>query len=134
MTDVLTKKQRSLNMSRIRGKWTSQEKLIHNHLKSMKIRHQMHPRIKGRPDVLLTDTNTLIFLDGCFWHKCPKCFKMPRTRRDFWKKKINDNVKRDIKINRILREDGYRIIRIWEHQIKKNENYVKTKIINALAY
>ena len=119
MTDVLTKTQRSYNMSRIKGKWTYQEKMVHNFLKGGKIKHKMHPKIQGKPDILLGD-NTVIFLDGCFWHKCPKCFKMPATREEFWKTKINRNVLKDRETGRILKKQGYRVIRIWEHDIKNN--------------
>ncbi|OGW72083.1 MAG: hypothetical protein A2047_02000 [Omnitrophica bacterium GWA2_41_15] len=121
MTDVLTKEQRSYNMSQIRSKWTKQEWVIHNYLKSQKIRHTMHPNIEGKPDIILKDSNTAIFLDGCFWHKCPKCFKMPRTRTDFWKNKITKNITNDKKTTNRLRKNGYRVVRVWEHEIKKIE-------------
>jgi DNA mismatch endonuclease (patch repair protein) len=108
-------------MSKIKSKWTTQEKIIHNYLKGIKVKHRMHPSIEGNPDVLLTGINTLIFLDGCFWHKCPKCFKIPANRRGFWKKKINNNIKRDKEITRTLRKHGYNVIRIWEHQINQKK-------------
>jgi DNA mismatch endonuclease (patch repair protein) len=116
MTDVLTRTQRSYNMSRIRGKWTSQEKLVHNYLKGRKIQHKMHPPITGKPDILLGE-KTVVFLDGCFWHKCPKCFKMPATRKEFWKAKINRNVLKDRETSRILKKQGYKVVRIWEHDL-----------------
>ncbi len=133
MTDVLTKKQRSYNMMRIRNKWTEQEKLIHNYLKSMKIKHRMHPKIAGNPDILLTDKKTVIFLDGCFWHKCPKCFKMPVTRKEFWKKKIGNNVIKDRKTSRLLKKQGYKVVRIWEHEIRKSPGICTKKIVGASA-
>src|SRR3990172_11269026 len=106
MVDVLTKKQRSYNMSRIKGKWTKQEKFLHNFLKGNKIKHTMHPNLPGKPDILIPDKNTVIFLDGCFWHKCPKCFKMPATREEFWKEKITRNVLKDRETGRILKKQG----------------------------
>jgi len=81
----------------------------------------MHPNIEGKPDIILKDSNTAIFLDGCFWHKCPKCFKMPRTRTDFWKNKITKNITNDKKTTNRLRKNGYRVVRVWEHEIKKIE-------------
>jgi len=120
MTDNLTKEQRSMTMSRIRSKWTGQEKKVHNYLKGHKIKHRMHPKIDGSPDILLKDTNTAVFLHGCFWHKCPKCFREPKTNRSYWLPKIENNVKRDEKNVDTLKTNGYRVIIIWEHQIKKD--------------
>lgn len=120
MSDVLTPKQRSYNMSRIRSKWTEQEKIIHNHLKSRKIRHRMHPNIKGNPDILLKDSKTLIFLDGCFWHRCPRCFSEPASNKKFWLSKIERNVRKDRETNKMLKNNGWNIIRIWEHAVKKD--------------
>ena len=102
-------------MSQIRSKWTSQEKLVHNYLKGRKIQHKMHPPIQGKPDILID--KTVIFLDGCFWHKCPKCFKMPATREDFWKEKITRNVAKDRLTNKLLKKQGYKVVRIWEHSL-----------------
>lgn len=121
MTDVLTRKQRSYNMSMIKGKWTKQERLIHNYLKGIKIRHKMHPDLLGKPDILIQKINTVVFLDGCFWHKCPKCFKTPATRTKFWLRKINKNVENDRKINSKLKKAGYKVTRIWEHEIRADD-------------
>lgn len=120
MVDVLTKKQRSYNMSRIRSKWTTPEKKIHNYLKGYKIKHKMHPKIDGNPDVILLESRAALLLYGCFWHKCSKHFKMPDTRKEFWSKKIESNVKRDKKSVRILESHGWKVIRIWEHEIKED--------------
>jgi DNA mismatch endonuclease (patch repair protein) len=126
MTDVLTKKQRSYNMSMIRGKWTKQEKLIHNYLKGRKIKHTMHPNLPGKPDVLIQGSDTVIFLDGCFWHKCPECFVKPLTNTDFWNKKIKANVINDGKYSKELRKNGYKVVRIWEHDTKgRNADFSK---------
>ena len=119
MSDVLSPEQRSYNMSQIKSKWTKQEKIVHNYLKGMKVRHQMHPNIYGKPDILIKETHTVVFLDGCFWHKCPKCFVEPSSNRDFWLKKIENNVKRDKNINRKLMKTDFKVVRIWEHDIKK---------------
>ncbi|MCJ7816517.1 MAG: very short patch repair endonuclease [Candidatus Aenigmarchaeota archaeon] len=131
MTDVLTKEQRSYNMSRIRSRWTKQEKTIHNYLKGERIKHKLHPHIEGKPDILLLDSKTLVFLDGCFWHKCPKCFQEPATHRDFWLPKIEKNVKKDGETSRKLRIEGWKILRIWEHEIRKNPERVFKKIKSA---
>lgn len=120
MTDVHTKEQRSYNMAMIKGKWTRQEKKIHNYLKGMKIEHEMHPKIEGKPDMLIKNSKVLVFLDGCFWHKCPRCFKEPETNREFWLSKIEKNVKNDKEITKKLKGEGWKILRLWEHEVKEN--------------
>jgi len=114
MVDVFTKKKRSEIMSKIRGKWTRPEILAHNWLKGNKIKHRMHPKIYGNPDIITG--NKLIFIDGCFWHGCPKHFRIPKSNRKFWAPKIRRNIQRDRKIRKTLRKKGYTVIRIWEHQ------------------
>ncbi len=84
-------------MSNIKSKWTDQEKKIHSYLKANKIKHKMHPKLSGSPDILLKDANTVVFLHGCFWHKCPKCYKEPKSNKKYWLPKIEKNVKRDRK-------------------------------------
>ncbi|MBE3142019.1 MAG: DNA mismatch endonuclease Vsr [Thermoplasmata archaeon] len=119
MADVHTKAQRSYNMSRIRGKWTEQEKLVHNFLKGHKIKHRMHPKITGNPDIFLPDKKLVVFLDGCFWHACPSCYRKPASNVKFWTEKIRRNKKNDKNVNRILKKEGYSVVRIWECQMKK---------------
>jgi len=128
MTDNLTKRQRSKCMSKIRSKWTIQEKKIHNFLKGNKIKHKMHPKLAGNPDILLTSTKTVVFLQGCFWHKCPKCYKEPKTRKKYWMPKIQNNVKRDRKNAKILKGGRFNVLKVWEHDIKKNFDKVLTKV------
>lgn len=120
MTDNLTKKQRSFCMSHILSKWTSQERLVHNYLKGNKIKHKMHPKIEGNPDILLTDKKTAVFLHGCFWHKCPECYKKPKSNKSYWLPKIQRNVKRDEENRKILKANKYKVVIIWEHQVKND--------------
>ena len=116
-------------MSNIKSKWTQQELKIHNFLKGNKIKHKMHPNILGSPDLILTENNTAVFLHGCFWHKCPKCYKEPKSKKSYWIPKIERNVKRDKKNAKILKKEGFNVLKIWEHQIKKDFDKVTKKII-----
>lgn len=120
MVDNLTKAQRSLTMSKIRGKWTGPEKKLHNYLKSRKVKHKMHPKIEGSPDVLLAENATAVFLHGCFWHKCPICYREPKSNEDYWLPKIDANAKRDKKNSAALRKAGLKVVVLWEHEIKKD--------------
>lgn len=141
MVDVLTKKQRSLNMSRIKSKNTGPELIFKKLLSSVGIKNfKMHPpKITGKPDFYFPKEKITVFIDGCFWHKCSKCFQQPKENKNFWLNKINDNLKRDREINRTLRRQRYKVIRFWEHEIEKLEgkrfmrfiDKLKNKIVKA---
>jgi DNA mismatch endonuclease (patch repair protein) len=124
MADIFTKEKRSWIMSRIKSKWTKQEVLVHNYLKGHKIRHRMHPKMFGSPDIILLDSKTAIFLHGCFWHGCPKHYREPNSRKDFWKTKIKNNVIRDQRNNALLRKNGWRVLSFWEHDITNKSNKI----------
>jgi DNA mismatch endonuclease (patch repair protein) len=121
MSDVLTKTQRSYNMSQIKGINTGPEIKFRKFLFGTRIRgYRVTSKVVGKPDITFTKYKIAIFIDGCYWHKCPLCFKEPNTNKKFWKEKINSNIKRDQKINNILLKDGWKVIRFWEHEINGN--------------
>lgn len=135
MTDVLTPSQRKYNMSRIRGKDTGPELKLRKLLWSRGIKgYRIHHNLSGKPDIVFTKKKIAIFIDGCFWHKCPVCFQEPETRKEFWMKKISSNVERDYKNTRQLQDDGWIVIRFWEHEIRKTPDNVVEKIIEYLQY
>ncbi|MBU3896901.1 MAG: very short patch repair endonuclease [Nanoarchaeota archaeon] len=117
MTDVHTRAQRSYNMSRIKSSKTKPELSIKKLMKRLGFSYQ--PKgIYGRPDYASKSYNIALFIDGCFWHKCPKHYRAPKSNRLYWLPKIARNVKRDRKVNCILRKKGWKVIRIWEHDLK----------------
>jgi DNA mismatch endonuclease, patch repair protein len=133
MTDVLTPEQRSYNMSQIRGKDTRPEVRLRKLLWSEGIRgYRIHYRLPGKPDIVFTKKKIAIFIDGCFWHKCPVCYQEPETRKDFWIKKIHSNIDRDKNVDEKLKNDGWTVIRIWEHEIRKDPENAVRKIIALL--
>lgn len=135
MTDVLTKKQRSYNMSMIKGRNTQPELKLRKLLYSKGIRgYRIHSKLMGKPDIVFPQYKVIIFIDGCFWHKCPKCFVKPATRTAFWMKKISGNVKRDKMINRSLIKSYWKVIRVWEHEVKRDHIRVVNKIIQTLKH
>ena len=113
-------------MSRIRSSGTKAELLLKKELKKLGFAYQ--PKLFGKPDFADRKRKIAVFIDGCFWHKCPKCYREPKTRRDFWLPKIEKNVGRDKKVNRELKKKGWNVIRIWEHEVKKNQIKVIRKI------
>jgi len=133
LTDVLTPDQRKLNMSRVRGKNTGPEIKIRKLLWSRGIRgYRIHHNLHGKPDIVFTKKRVAIFIDGCFWHKCPVCFQEPETRKEFWMKKIQSNIDRDAKVDEQLKNNGWTVIRIWEHEIRKEPEKAIKKIIALL--
>ncbi len=134
MTDVLTKKQRSYCMSQIRAKDTQPEIIFRKAISGSGIRgYRLNYRLIGKPDIVFPKKKIAIFIDGCFWHKCPKCFPELSTRKKYWVKKIQSNMDRDKRINKELRRMGWRIIRVWEHETKNNLSNCFLKIKKVLG-
>lgn len=122
MADVHTPEQRSYNMSRIRGKNTKPEELVRKYLFSQGFRYRKNDaRLPGKPDIVLPKYKTVIFVNGCFWHAHEGCkyFVWPKNNADFWKKKIKGNIQRDNSNYRLLTHQGWKIIVVWECELKK---------------
>jgi len=134
MTDVLTHEQRKKNMSHILSKNTRPEIKLRKILWSEGIRgYRIHHNLPGKPDIVFTKKKIAIFIDGCFWHKCPVCFHEPETRKEFWMKKIQSNVDRDNKINEKLQADGWTVLRFWEHDVRKKPDTIVKKISELIV-
>ena len=127
MADVLTKKQRHYNMSRICSKNTKPEEIVRKYLFSKGFRYRKNDaRYPGKPDIVLPKYKTIIFINGCFWHQHPGCkvARIPDTNSEFWKNKFKKNIARDAKEKRELEEAGWKVIILWECEIstkKKRE-------------
>ena len=124
MADVHDEKTRSYNMSRIKGSNTKPESIVRKYLFSHGYRYRKNDkRYPGTPDIVLPKYKTVVFVNGCFWHKHDGCryFVWPQNNAEFWKEKIESNVARDQRDYRLLREAGWRVIVIWECELKKNQ-------------
>lgn len=120
MTDVLTPQQRRLNMSRIKGRNTKPELLVRRFLHSKGLRFRVHAKnLPGSPDIILPKRRTVVFVHGCFWHRHPSCpyAVIPRTRRAFWKEKLLQNRRRDLKNQADLARLGWKVEVIWTCEI-----------------
>ncbi len=132
MADVLTKKQRSYCMSRIRATDTQPEIILRKAISSEGIRgYRLHYKLIGKPDIVFPKRRIAIFIDGCVWHKCPECFIKPETNKGFWNKKIDSNVKRGNIVNSELKEKGWKVLRIWEHELLKGK-IIKRRILDKI--
>ncbi len=135
MPDVFTKAKRSEVMSRIRSRGNKETELALAKLfRAHKITGwRRHLKVFGSPDFAFREKCLAVFVDGCFWHGCPRHCKIPAGNRAFWKKKLSANRKRDRRVNRELRKLGWRVIRIWEHDLARRADKCIGKIQSALA-
>lgn len=133
MTDVLTPEQRRKNMSHIHGKNTKPELKLRKLLWAEGIRgYRVHYNLPGKPDIVFTRKKIAVFVDGCFWHKCPVCFKPPATNEIFWNEKLQKNVERDQKVTSELESRGWTVLRFWEHEIRDSPEDVVAWILLEL--
>lgn len=121
VVDVFSKKKRSQIMTKIKAKNTKIEILFMKALRKKRIHYTGYPgKVPGHPDLVLKDKKIAVFVDGCFWHKCPKCYTEPQSNLEYWRKKIEYNVRKDRKVNKELRSSGWTVFRVWEHDINQN--------------
>tara|TARA_B100001964_G_C13930117_1_gene464175 strand:- start:218 stop:625 length:408 start_codon:yes stop_codon:yes gene_type:complete len=131
--DNLTKEQRRKNMQNIRSKGTLPEQIIMRELQRRKIYFARHvDSIIGKPDIVFRRKKVIVFVDSDFWHGHPKRFIMPKSNLEYWKKKLDRNKKRDKEVNKILEKNGYKVIRVWEHDVKKRFNKAMNRILRAI--
>ena len=135
MADIWTKKKRSEVMSLIRGKGNKEtEHALLVLLRQNKISGwRRHLPLLGKPDFAFPKQKVAVFVDGCFWHGCPKCYTRPKTNRAFWDRKRETNMARDRHFTRQLRGRGWKVIRIWQHYLQKSPEACLTRIHRALA-
>lgn len=122
--DVHNKEIRSYNMSRIKGRKTKPEEIIAKYLFSQGFRYRRNvKKLPGTPDIVLKKYKTVIFVNGCFWHMHEGCkyFVWPKDNSEFWKNKLLTNKERDEKEKKEMEKLGWKVIVVWECQLKKAE-------------
>lgn len=136
MTDIFSKQKRSIIMSKISGKNTKPEIIVRKALFAKGFRYRINDKnLPGKPDIVLPKYKTVIFVHGCFWHSHPDCkdAHLPKSNIDFWEKKISSNVERDKRDISQLTDLGWKIIIVWECEIKKKEmDVLVNRIISQL--
>ena len=113
-------------MARIRGKGNRTTELqMVSALRSARLGGwRRHMRLPGTPDLAFPKEKVALFLDGCFWHGCPRCYRPPKHNAAFWKKKLQRNRERDKRVAKQLRTMGWKVVRVWEHSIRSPNRIV----------
>lgn len=137
MTDTLTQQERSERMSRIRGKGSALEMRLRRLIHGMGFRYRLHVKtLPGTPDMVFPTRKAVIFMHGCFWHRHQGCHlaRMPKSRVAFWREKLEANRRRDEENVSRLNELGWRVLVIWECQMKEKDlNEVSSVVRRFLA-
>jgi DNA mismatch endonuclease (patch repair protein) len=133
MPDNMSKDQRTLTMSRIRSKGNlSTEIAMMKLLRSNGIKGwRRHQKLIGNPDFVFRNKKLAVFIDGCFWHGCPKCYIEPKSNINYWLPKIDRNKKRDKAVSAELKRRGWTVLRFWEHALK-SPNLVLRRLQKSL--
>ena len=134
MADVFSKEKRSEIMSLIRAKNTGIERMVFSYLRKNKIYFQRHySKAPGKPDVAVPSRKIAVFIDGDFWHGYRFESWKHRIPKDYWRGKIAKNIARDAKNRRALRKAGWKVMRVWSHQLARTPDLTLQKIAGFLA-
>ena len=136
MADLLTQEKRSWNMSRIRGKDTKPELIFRSLLHKKGFRFRLHDKnLPGKPDIILPRYKTVIFVNGCFWHRHSGCKYAynPKSRQQFWQEKVARTVSRDKEKTECLREHGWHVLTVWECELKENSEKAINRILQEIT-
>lgn len=138
MADVMTPEQRSRCMAAVKGKNTKPEMIVRKYLFSRGLCFRVQVRkLPGNPDIVLPKYKTVIFVNGCFWHGHEGCkyFRLPKSNVEFWKEKIERNIERDKESMQALLDLGWKVIRVWECELRNKANREETlnKIYNSIT-
>lgn len=137
MADVHDKKTRSYNMSQVKGKDTKPELLVRRFLHANGFRFRLHRKdLPGKPDIVLPKYDTVIFINGCFWHGHEDCkyFTIPKTKTEWWKAKIEGNIANDKKSVLLLEEQGWNVITIWTCELKpKKIDHTLSELLSLIT-
>jgi DNA mismatch endonuclease (patch repair protein) len=137
--DKIDSERRSRNMSAIRSADTAPELRLRRALWRNGVRgYRLHRSgILGRPDIVFGPSKVAVFVDGCFWHGCPRCYRPPSSNSKYWSEKAARNRARDDRVNRDLSEHGWLVLRLWEHEIEDDTDAcvarIQAAVCNGLA-
>ena len=131
--DTVSKQKRSEIMSRVKSKDSKMETLFRKELWKTGLRYRKNSsKYFGKPDIVLPKYKTTIFVDSCFWHGCKKHCRIPSVRKNYWTQKIARNAERDKKVSKHYKKQGWKIVRIWEHELLEVSDKCISKIVAFL--
>lgn len=135
MTDNLTPEQRKYAMGRIRsrGNLSTEMALIVAMRQAAISGWRRNSRVRGNPDFIFPKPHVAVFVDGCYWHGCPKCALESKSNRKYWLAKIQRNRQRDKETSRELRSQGWIVVRLWEHELKDQPAKCIRKLRSAIT-
>ena len=129
MVDNLSRENRSKVMASIGGKNTHPELIVRKLVWASGKRYRIHNRtVFGTPDLSNKKRKVAIFIDGCFWHGCKKCYKEPRSNIEFWRRKLARNLQRRKEVTQLLKDSGWNILSFWEHEVLSDPQSVAAAI------
>ena len=134
MADTLSPELRSERMSRVRDRDSKAEMIVRRLVYSLGYRYRLHiTTLPGKPDIVLSRRRKIIFLHGCFWHRHKDCAlaRLPKSRLDFWIPKLERNRERDIEVMRVLKDQGWSVLVVWECEVS-NKARLTEKLTNFL--
>jgi DNA mismatch endonuclease, patch repair protein len=133
--DRYSKKTRSYVMSKIGGRDTLPEVLLRRTLWARDLRgYRLHCHLPGRPDIVYKRARLAVFVDGCFWHGCPKCrIPQPVSRVEYWKPKLRNNKRRDSRVNQELHSQKWKVLRFWEHEVLRDREKCTMRISSVVT-
>jgi len=119
-------------MSQIRGRDTKAELALRKAAFALGLRYRLRSTLPGRPDLVFPGARLVVFVDGCFWHRCPEHATAPVTNAAFWAAKIDRNVQRDKEITDRLEASGWMVLRFWEHELKRNPEEAAVRLLDVV--
>lgn len=137
MPDKISKEKRSWDMAQIKDKDTSIEVKVRKYLYHKGFRYRKNVKeLPGKPDIYLSKYNTVIFVNGCFWHHHYNCklSYIPKSKTDYWIKKFNRNIENDLKHEKELKQLGIKVITVWECEIKECFEYRMNELIEEIQH
>lgn len=132
MPDIVSRKKRSDIMSRVRSRNTKPELRVRSALHKRGLRYRLKYPLPGKPDIVFVKAQVAVFLDSCFWHGCPQHLRMPKSNKEYWVAKIRRNIERDAEVNAEYARSDWKLIRLWEHELKEDFDSCIERIENEV--
>lgn len=134
MADVFDKEKRSEVMSRVKGRGnrTTEMRMVELFRRHGITGWRRHLNLPGKPDFAFPTEKVAVFIDGCFWHGCPRCYAAPKSNVEYWEKKLHANRRRDERVARRLRNRGWSVLRIWECRLREDPARAVRRVLRPL--